>query len=464
MERKTIPINVSRQLWAQCGGFCQNPTCNRWLFASVGNESVSIANVAHIIGQGSNGPRNEHELAEFIEKDGLGNLLMLCLECHKIVDELEHQFSVEQLLAWKAAHAQKIVSLFNVPMITDERELLVQINELLEENAAIFREYGPFSDRVVKGEAGDALIIWRRLCVDTILLNNQKILDLIEKNKRNFPYPWDVYRQMLGYKMHADAFKDNCLLGQRVNDYKLFPLEFDHFVKSRLGIDTPELQTRGEEELEYRTAQVDIYINRFLADHSFIRRMEKLNIATLVVDLVDGRTLRVFVTNTYYFTEYSLDRVLAIDPEIDAIICSNPSGQYSNSAKEQCIEHKVGLFMLGEFMGAVRLKGEGFLNYLLASDQKSRVERLKNAVRSTRAPSGLSIYAFGSYLRRKTFADIDVVLVYGNEEARTAVPSVQASLSSTKEFSSTTFDFTVCTAQEFDNLKLQHDNLTRLLP
>lgn len=464
MERKAIHINVSRQLWAQCGGYCQNPACNKWLFASVGNECVSIANVAHIIGQGFSGPRSEHELADFIEKDGLGNLLMLCLECHKIVDELERQFSVEQLLAWKEAHAQGIAALFKIPKIKDERELLVQINELLDVNAAIFKEYGPFSDKVVKGEAGDALIIWRRRCVDTILLNNQKILDLIEKNKSNFPYPWDVYQQMLGYKMHADAFKDNCLLGQRVNDYKLFPLKFDHFVKSRLGIDTPALETRGEEELEYRKAQVEIYINRFLADHNFIRRMEKLNIATLVVDLIDGRTLRVFVTNTYYFTEYSLERVLTIDPQIDAIICSNPSGQYSISAKEQCIENKVGLFMLNEFMGAVRLKGDGFLNYLLVSDQKSRVNRLKNALGSTKVLSGLSVYVFGSYLRRKVCQDIDVALVYGNDEARNAVPSVQTSLTSAKEFSSTPFDFTICTKQEFENLRLQHDNLTRLLP
>lgn len=464
MERKTIPINVSRQLWAQCGGFCQNPTCNKWLFASVGDESVSLANVAHIIGQGSSGPRSEHELAEFVEKDGLGNLLMLCLECHKIVDELDRQFSVEQLLAWKAAHAQKIAALFNVPEITDERELLVQINDLLEENAAIFKEYGPFSDRVVKGEAGDALIIWRRRCLDTILLNNQKILDVIEKNKKNFPYPWDVYRQMLGYKMHADAFKDNCLLGQRVNDYKLFPLEFDHFVKSRLGIDTPVLEARGEEELEYRKAQVDVFISRFFQNHSFILRMEKLNIATLVVDLIDGRTLRVFVTNTYYFTEYSLERVLTIDPNIDAIICSNPSGQYSTSAKEQCIEHEVGLFMIGEFMGAVRLKGDEFLNYLLTSYRKSRIDGLKKLISSTKVPSGLSIYVFGSYLRRQIFNDIDVALVYSNDEARNGAASVQTYLASAKEFSSTTFDFTVCSAKEFEDLKLQHNNLTSVFP
>lgn len=182
MERKTIPLNVARELWAQCGGHCQRPTCNKLLFASVGNETVSIANVAHVIGQGSNGPRSEHELAVVIDKDGFANLLMLCLECHKIVDELEHQFRVEQLLTWKANHAARIGALFNVPTITDERELLIQINELLDINAAIFKEYGPFSNKVIHGESGDVLVIWRRRCVDTILPNNQRILDLFTKN------------------------------------------------------------------------------------------------------------------------------------------------------------------------------------------------------------------------------------------------------------------------------------------
>jgi hypothetical protein len=94
MTRNKIPINTARQLWAQCGGFCQNPSCNRPLFAHSGDEVVSLVNVAHIIGHGVNGPRSDHELAEIVEKDGIGNLIMLCLSCHKVVDELETQYSV----------------------------------------------------------------------------------------------------------------------------------------------------------------------------------------------------------------------------------------------------------------------------------------------------------------------------------------------------------------------------------
>ncbi|NJL41345.1 MAG: hypothetical protein HC899_35035 [Leptolyngbyaceae cyanobacterium SM1_4_3] len=117
MNRKSIATNIARKLWAQCGGFCQNPSCNKYLFANVEDEVISLANVAHIIGHGKNSPRSEHELADYIDRDGIANLMMLCLECHKIVDELEDKFSVKQMQKWKATHESKINSLFNFSQI-----------------------------------------------------------------------------------------------------------------------------------------------------------------------------------------------------------------------------------------------------------------------------------------------------------------------------------------------------------
>ena len=110
MNRKSIATNIARKLWTQCGGFCQNPSCNKYLFANVEDKVVSLANVAHIIGHGKNGPRSEHELADYIDRDGIANLMMLCLECHKIVDELEDSFSVDQMQRWKATHELKVLS------------------------------------------------------------------------------------------------------------------------------------------------------------------------------------------------------------------------------------------------------------------------------------------------------------------------------------------------------------------
>jgi hypothetical protein len=279
MERKNIPTNIVRKLWSKCGGFCQNPNCNQYLFAEVENNLVSLANVAHIIGHGANGPRSEHELAKYIDKNSIDNLIMLCLKCHKVVDELERQFLVEEMRSWKNSHELKINSLFDYPQLRNERKLLEKINDLLVENKTIFDEYGPFSSRALNGSSGDALIIWRRRCLDTILPNNERIIGLIEANKNNFSYPWEVYRQMMGYRLHADSFRDNCLLEKKVNDYKLFPRKFDIYIKQKLGLPVENIEYKEEEELEFRSATVSDFIERFLANHSFIKRMEKLNIA-----------------------------------------------------------------------------------------------------------------------------------------------------------------------------------------
>jgi hypothetical protein len=123
---------------------------------------------------------------------------------------------------------------------------------------------------------------------------------------------------MMGYKLHADSFRDNCLLEKKVNDYKLFPREFDDFIKQRLGLPIESKEDKNREELEFRNSE---YIETSLAGHSFINRMERLNIAMFNVELKDGRSLRVFATNTYFFTEYTLfkcsGRLKAADAEFE---------------------------------------------------------------------------------------------------------------------------------------------------
>jgi hypothetical protein len=75
---------------------------------------------------------------------------------------------------------------------------------------------------------------------------------------------------MMGYKLHADSFRDNCLLEKKVNDYKLFPKEFDDFIKQSLGLPVENRENRSGEEIEFRQATVSKYIEDFLATHSLL--------------------------------------------------------------------------------------------------------------------------------------------------------------------------------------------------
>lgn len=184
----------------------------------------------------------------------------------------------------------------------------------------------------------------------------------------------------------------------------------------------------------------------------------------MIVDLIDGRSLKVFVTNTYYFTDYTFDRVISIDPAVDAIICSCPAGMYSDSAKALCIENGIGLFMLNEFMGAIRKHGEDYLNYLTNADRDYRARGIGGLVKDLKPSNGISVYTFGSYLRRKIYSDIDLMLVYTNSSKKAEVNILEKALSNELQRKGERADIVVASSTELPSLKLQHNNLTKAYP
>ncbi len=381
-----------------------------------------------------------------------------------MIDELEKAYAVEEIHTWKDVHARKIRSLFSVPSIKDESELLAEVNDLLDTNGALYRECGPYSDHVLSGLGGDGLKVWKRRCLDTILPNNQRIIAMIENNKRNFPYGWDVYAQMLQYKIHADAFQDNCLTDQKVNDYKLFPRGFDYFVKTKLRIDSPLPESVAKQELEFRENTVSKFIERYLANHSAIAELQELNCTTMLVQLRDGRSLKVFVTNTYYFTDYTLDRVLEVDPAVDAIICSSPSGRYSESAKRECIDRRIGLFMLGEFMGAILKSGDHYLNFLLRAEREDRTDGLKRVCQEAGPPERVQVFVFGSFIRRKLYRDVDLMIVHEEPANIAKLKIFESDLERQTRKRFGVPDIAVSSDREFATLKLRYDNLAQVYP
>ena len=60
MPRKSIPAEVTRRLFTDSAGYCQNPDCLRELFPEEMGGLTHIAERAHIIPYG-NGPRIEQK-------------------------------------------------------------------------------------------------------------------------------------------------------------------------------------------------------------------------------------------------------------------------------------------------------------------------------------------------------------------------------------------------------------------
>ena len=107
-----VKREVERVLWARAAGRCQFDGCNRRVFKSpVTQEQVNISEKAHIYSFSENGPRgwgpfvtNKKQLNE------LGNLMLVCHDCHKTIDQDKEgkRYSAELLIKWKFEHEKRV--------------------------------------------------------------------------------------------------------------------------------------------------------------------------------------------------------------------------------------------------------------------------------------------------------------------------------------------------------------------
>jgi hypothetical protein len=120
--RATITPDSSLRLWVAAGGRCEY--CNKYLLADVvtGYE-LNLAEKAHIIGatDAPGSPRGAAEmpLAARAEPE---NLMLLCRDHHRVIDQLITEHTVEGLSRMKREHEARILAL---TAITAERGSVV---------------------------------------------------------------------------------------------------------------------------------------------------------------------------------------------------------------------------------------------------------------------------------------------------------------------------------------------------
>ena len=108
MSKTHININVRRELWFAAHGRCEFRGCNKRLDVNgITMDKCNISNYAHIIGDSEDGPRGDSRSKE-LAKDP-SNLMLLCPECHKLIDhEGVEKYSEELLRAMKKEHEDRI--------------------------------------------------------------------------------------------------------------------------------------------------------------------------------------------------------------------------------------------------------------------------------------------------------------------------------------------------------------------
>lgn len=158
---RNLKPKVAVELWARAAGRCQFNNCNRPLYKSpVTQEQGNISEIAHIWSFSEAGPRGRGRLKSATNKlNELPNLMLLCHDCHKIIDadKKGERYSAKLLCNWKKEHERRIAIVAGVDPSKKSHVLLYGANigderSLLQpEHAkyALFPDWYPTDERSV---------------------------------------------------------------------------------------------------------------------------------------------------------------------------------------------------------------------------------------------------------------------------------------------------------------------------
>lgn len=128
MNRKNIPQTTRLKLWMKTGGRCQFKHCNKPVYEhGMTLQDGNFADIAHIIGAKKSAARGG-ELSKELQVE-YSNLMLLCKDCHKLIDDNEDYYDAETLRQWKQEHENRIEVLTSISPETPRSTILrMQVN------------------------------------------------------------------------------------------------------------------------------------------------------------------------------------------------------------------------------------------------------------------------------------------------------------------------------------------------
>lgn len=220
-----IQEKVKRKLWAGSGGYCAKPDCQSDLFPFFeSKELTNIEELAHIIGKKKKGPRGGSSLP-LSQRDEFDNIILLCPNCHAIIDKYPKLYPEATILEWKRNHEESIKNLFRIKKFVNRESIRKFIAPMLAENKSIFNNYGPYSENAKVDQLATELI-WERLAIQKILPNNRSIKKTIEVNLELLKDKEDEL--FTEFKIHQEGFEYNKISGDVNATVLRFPNGFEN--------------------------------------------------------------------------------------------------------------------------------------------------------------------------------------------------------------------------------------------
>jgi hypothetical protein len=98
-------------LYVRAGGLCEFDGCRRYVLEHYPTFTPgNFAQMAHIWAFSSDGPRG-HEGVDPTDLNHIENLILLCPQCHTLIDQNPERFTVDMLRKFKRAHEDRIYCL-----------------------------------------------------------------------------------------------------------------------------------------------------------------------------------------------------------------------------------------------------------------------------------------------------------------------------------------------------------------
>ena len=161
-RRSSVSLKVQRMLYSESMGHCMNPECHTSLF----RKGTFVGEMAHIKPHAAEGDTSYE------------NLVVLCRNCHKTIDDQRTDSTEHLLQEWKADRNQEIRKHFQTVYDSFE-ELKEATVPLLRENLRLFDSYGPEHD---DSDYAERYAMWLKL-EGVLISNNQKLAMMLKRNE-----------------------------------------------------------------------------------------------------------------------------------------------------------------------------------------------------------------------------------------------------------------------------------------
>lgn len=105
-----ISSKVQKILCTRSGNRCANPECRKILVVDKTDSDIEslVAQMAHIAGEKEGSPRYDNTMTTK-ERNSYANLIFVCGNCHKMIDDQPNTYTVEKLHEMKTNHEKWIL-------------------------------------------------------------------------------------------------------------------------------------------------------------------------------------------------------------------------------------------------------------------------------------------------------------------------------------------------------------------